>query len=925
MRCHTLPELLRKAAQGDPSRGLIFYPLGSSITTAPTLVSYREFLGQAKEKSERVAQLKEFAPGRPVLLHFDSHWENILWFWAILLANGVPVPTPPLSNVAEHRIKHLQSLSSLLGSPICITSTKFIPSFAGDHGIKLYTTRDLKFGLHLPNSDSMGGQTTGTDAEGLAALMLTSGSTGNAKAVRLRHSQILAALAGKASVRGLGLDTPFLNFTGMDHVAALTELHLHALYHGVDQIHVHASDLLCSPRLFLDLLSLHEVSRTFAPNFFLAQLLSSPDVKTPQKWDFSNLKWLVSGGEANNIDICREISSLLSRFGAPTNVLSPGFGMTEICGGAIYNVNCPQHDLQNGYAVASVGTCIEGIEMRITRPDSCSESFCAVINETGDLEVRGAVVFDGYFNDDVSTAAAFTQDGWFRTGDRAFIDSGGHLNMVGRTKDVMNINGVKISPADLQSSLEKSLECLVRRVICFPSTSSRTRTEQITVAYVPQNFPTNPNDAHKINAIIRQTSVLISGATPFTFALSSEMLLPVTTLGKISRAKMRSLFEGGIFDQDIKAYHETLSGVEFPSSNVVPNKTELMLLEDFRTAFGDRCDDIGVDECIFEVGITSVDLIRLKRQLDSRLDIDIAISALINNPTARSLAAAIADLQSSTKYNPVVTLRRGGNKTPLWLVHPGIGEVLVFLGLANHMDDRPVYALRARGFDDGPLFANIGEAVDTYCTAITSHQAKGPYAIAGYSYGTMLAFEIVKVLESRGAEVPFFGSFNLPPHIKTRMRQLTWNVCLLYLACFLDLVTDEYAESIEGELRRLDRRQALQRLLNISDANRLAELGMDEQKLTKWTDVAYGLQNMAVDYEASGMISSIDVFHAIPLRVAASSRADWIENHLSKWEDFCRTSPRFHEVGGEHYTMLSPTHVSRFSNTLNRALEARGI
>lgn len=52
-------------------------------------------------------------------------------------------------------------------------------------------------------------------------------------------------------------------------------------------------------------------------------------------------------------------------------------------------------------------------------------------------------------------------------------------------------------------------------------------------------------------------------------------------------------------------------------------------------------------------------------------------------------------------------------------------------------------------------------------------QPKGPYAIAGYSYGAMLAFEVSKRLEADGDQVRYCGSWKLPPHIKERMRQLT--------------------------------------------------------------------------------------------------------------------------------------------------------
>lgn len=84
-------------------------------------------------------------------------------------------------------------------------------------------------------------------------------------------------------------------------------------------------------------------------------------------------------------------------------------------------------------------------------------------------------------------------------------------------------------------------------------------------------------------------------------------------------------------------------------------------------------------------------------------------------------------------------------------------------------------------------------------------------------------------------------------------------------------------------------------------------------------------QSMAADYEPSGMVDVLDVFHAIPLKTAASSPEDWLENHLSKWKDFCHTEPRFHPVRGAHYTMLGIDHVASFATTLQAALRARGL
>jgi thioesterase domain-containing protein/acyl-CoA synthetase (AMP-forming)/AMP-acid ligase II len=964
----------------------------------------------------------------------------------------------PFSNVDEYRKMHIQGLSSLLESPMCITRAAFLPLFDGaEHSLKLHSIETLEQqdgpDLYHHGHQAEIVSSSGHSQESLAMLMLTSGSTGNAKAVCITHEMVLSSVAGKADVRHLPADRPFLNWIGLDHVGALIEIHMHALWAGVDQIHVSAADIVSSPTVFLDVLSRHRVSRSFAPNFFLASLVSAVGTSTktgegsggggdedangtPRRWDLSNLAWLVSGGEANDMETCVKVSSLLEGFGAPQGVLSPGFGMTETCAGCIYNHDCPGYDLARGYGVASLGRCIKGMEMRVTvLENSTQQRRSAQPGETGGLELRGTMVFRAYYRNATATAEAFTPDGWFRTGDRAVLDTKGHLCLSGRSKEVVNINGVKTPISDIQLLLERAVEGKgVARLVVFPSCAAHT--EQVTVAYVPLHVKSHQqptlahasgsngsnttyagSDAAEIECLLVKECLLATSSRPLVFALSADSLplLPTTTLGKISRAKMRSLFEEGAFAADVARYRSAVessrlhqrqrNGVSSkverkhqPGVRPAISEAEASLLQNFirardgenvtmndgTTAAGDPEFDIDVDMPVWELGFTSMTLIHLKHAIDKRLGISLPLVTLMKNPTARSLAVALSDMlllnklnqnghdtppngatpqvPSQTHYDPVVTFRSTGSRTPLWLVHPGVGEVLVFAGLVQHLtdDDRPVYAFRAPGFEPGEQrFESVSQAVDTYVAALRRRQPRGPYALAGYSYGAMLAFEMAKQLQDdKREEVRFLGSFNLPPHIKTRMRHLNWNLCLLNLAHFVGLISDERAARIEelgyddeanpetvnastrgpdhfdrsrdgldGGFRTLtSRSQALAIILGAADKARLEELGIGEAELARWADVAYGLQHMAVDYEPSGQLDSIDVFHAVPLRAVAATREAWLRDHLSRWQEFCKTGGvRFHEVGGAHYTMIGPDYVAGFAMVLKQALRDRGV
>lgn len=134
----------------------------------------------------------------------------------------------------------------------------------------------------------------------------------------------------------------------------------------------------------------------------------------------------------------------------------------------------------------------------------------------------------------------------------------------------------------------------------------------------------------------------------------------------------------------------------------------------------------------------------------------------------------------------------------------------MYPNLAKYITDRPVHAIRARGFDEGEVFfKDIPEIAHIYHTAIKRTQPEGPYALSGYSYGAMLAFEMAKLLEGGGNEVKFLGFFNLPPHIKFRVRQVDWIEVLLNLSYFLDLISDDYAHEISSDMHKLSHSDVL--------------------------------------------------------------------------------------------------------------------
>jgi thioesterase domain-containing protein len=703
---------------------------------------------------------------------------------------------------------------------------------------------------------------------------------------------------------------------------------------GADQVHVQAADLLEQPLTYLDLIDKHRVSYSFAPNFFLANLRraleslrepseSATEQQPLNRWNFSCMRALISGGEANVVETCSGLTRLMGDYRAPVSFIRPGFGMTETCAGSIYSKNCPSYDVENKWEFASLGTCTPGLKMRVSHEDGR----IAGPSEVGNLELSGPILFREYYNNPTATKEAFTSDGWFITGDRAFTDRFGRLSLAGRAKETIIINGVKYFPHEVETAIEDAGIAGVTPsyTAVFPHRPKGSQTEVLCVAYLPAYNPEDVAARAKTTDEISKVSMMQCGARPYKVIPLDKSFLQKSSLGKLSRAKIRAAFESRAYAAYEDANERAIKAYRKASHEAPSTETEEAILDCFIDLFELPRDEIGVSTSLYELGVSSVEIIKLTKFIRRRLQLteEIPVITVMTNPTIRGLAAAVKKLREPHQYNPIVTLHAGGSKTPLFLIHPGVGEILVFLNLAKYITDRPVYAIRARGFDGEPFFKDISEIAHTYFDAIRNTQPKGPYAIAGYSFGAMLAFETAKLLEANGDEVKFLGCFNLPPHIKFRMRQLDWIEVVLNLAYFLDLISEEYAHAISPEMHKLSHGDALDFIISKAKPGRMEELAMTKTKLTNMSDLAHTLQSISVDYEPSGTVAAMDVFYAIPLSAVAKNKDEWLEKHLNKWKDFVRSDVRFIEADGSHYTMISPAHVVSFQKKLRHALQER--
>jgi len=153
----------------------------------------------------------------------------------------------------------------------------------------------------------------------------------------------------------------------------------------------------------------------------------------------ASVRFVILSGAAVAPDLAEAIEAALS--GGKVLQL---WGMTELQAGAFTRL-ADDRDVR----MRTSGRPAPGNELRVVREDGGA----AAPDEVGELEMRGCSLFAGYLDNPGATAAAFTADGWFRTGDLAALDAAGNLRIAGRTKEIINRGGVKFNPLDVEHLL----------------------------------------------------------------------------------------------------------------------------------------------------------------------------------------------------------------------------------------------------------------------------------------------------------------------------------------------------------------------------------------------------------------------------------------------------------------------------------------
>lgn len=416
-------------------------------------------------------------------------------------------------------VAHMGDLLGALRGPFLTFAVRHLKKMVPAYKIPLQTPSGkarqvltfkqvLSQGAGLPMTPST------AKGDSIAFLQYTGGTTGLSKGAVLTHRNVIAAV-----LQAEAWFTPALKKVGdarnVNGIAALPLYHIFALTLCLMAIRQGAHlTLIPNPRdipKFVDVLKKRPFHILPAVNTLFNALLQNAEF---QKLDFSHLCVSQAGGMAASVGTAKKWHDITGC------AMVEGWGMSETCAIGTNNpVNATEFS-------GSIGLPQPGIEIAIKDDDGVS----LPMGSSGEICIKGPNVMAGYYNQPEETAAAFTADGFMRTGDVGVMDERGYFRIVDRKKDMIIVSGFNVFPNELENTISLCPGVVECAVIGVPDEKAG---EAIKVFVVKNDAALTEDDVAKY---CRQN--LTGYKIPKYIEFRDD--LPKTNVGKILRRELRA-------------------------------------------------------------------------------------------------------------------------------------------------------------------------------------------------------------------------------------------------------------------------------------------------------------------------------------------------------------------------------------------------
>jgi len=840
-------EAVRKQATIHPERPAV-------IDQAAHAINYAELCTRSRGLAQRLQQLGIKADDR-VAIWMDRSIDFVVSILGVLEAGAAYVPID--TSFPEERVLLILENS---GARVVITDRE---------ACEKVQARLTVITPACSAVESTPEVVSKLDSENLAYVIYTSGSTGVPKGVAMNHRGLSRLIDWQLDNGPKALTT--LQFTPVCFDVTLQEL-FSTLCSGGTLV-LAAEDWRRNPKLLLSELTARGIERLFLPYVALQQLAKAAESGGGRP---PTLQHVITAGE--QLIVTEAIASFFS--GAPECRLENQYGPTEAH--LVTSFKLPSNSA-TWRKVPSIGVAVTDVDLYIL--DEKLDRVPA--GAPGELYVSGAGLARGYVNAPDLTAERFLPNPFsttsgarmYKTGDVVRVNNEGLLDFIGRADQQIKVSGFRVEPAEVELAITNHPQ-VQQAAVRLQTVADDVN---VLVGYVVKNG--SPLTAPELSEYLQKSLPDYMVPSRLVFLES----LPLTSTGKVDQQKLNEL------------------GLAPP----VEPATEISRVEMLR-AIWERVlghDEFELEDDFFEIGGDSLLATWVVTEIGNSVGREFDLSMLLEDSTIPGIARTLEELElrplQSRQPSQVVTLRPNSSKRLLFLVHPLGGEPVPYRALA-HSIKSPVRVVGLCWRPTETRETSLEEMAAIHLAQMRAIQPEGPYLIAGWSFGGVLAYEIAQQLIASGAAVEFLGLIDANPVRDSISGRLASDGSLL--AKFTEALTEIDRKLAFGETDL----QADDNLYGLM-GHSIAE-GVTAAHLRQIMEVTKDNLAAVAKYRPVPYTGAIDLFQPeeSPVEVQQLLHAELCA---------CAAGPlRLHPIPGDHYSILRAPLVDNTARAIDDAL-----
>jgi 1-acyl-sn-glycerol-3-phosphate acyltransferase len=552
---HTLTDVLQWHATRHPDR-LHLHLIGSDERADETL-TYGELHAGALALAVGL-QARGVQAGDRVAIMLPTGRDYFFSFYGALYAGAVPVPLYPparLSQIEDHLRRQQGILTNceavlLITVPEAQTLARLLRAQV-DSLDAVVTPHEL---TRTPGTP----QTPVRQAEDIAFLQYTSGSTGNPKGVVLSHANLLANIRAMGEAIGAGPGDAFVSWLPLYHDMGLIGAWLGSLYFGLPVTLMSPLTMIARPQRWL--WAIHQARGTLSagPNFayeLCLRRIADDDIKG---LDLGSWRIAFNGAEPVSADTIERFCARFAAYGFRREAMMPVYGLAECSVGLTFpplergaRIDRIARDpfMRNGEALPAAGGDTHAVRMvGCGRPLRGHAIRIVDANgrelpprRVGHLQFRGPSATRGYFRNPEETRRLFFSE-WLDSGDLAYI-ADDDVFITGRSKDLIIRGGRNILPHELEAAIGELPGVRKGCVAVFGSYDPRAATERLVI--VAETRERDEPALARLRQAVDAATTSIAGEPADEVVLARPGAVLKTSSGKIRRAATRAHYEHG--------------------------------------------------------------------------------------------------------------------------------------------------------------------------------------------------------------------------------------------------------------------------------------------------------------------------------------------------------------------------------------------